>query len=540
MLRRCWGLAILAIFAIALSPVFGQSSDYNKEAVQALSNRIDAHLATVWKKAGVTPAPKAGDYVFYRRLNLDLAGRVPGLVPIHDFIDNEAADKRWKEVDDLLKTPQHAQHFAHVWRSIMLTNQTNQQTQFLMPQFEAWIRERMQKNVALDTMVHQLLTSQQGNMGFNPGMTQGSPQLFFTANENKAENLAGASSRVFLGVKIECAQCHAHPFAKWTKEQFWEFAAFYSVQPQAIRRPGDQGVPKVQAIQPGREILIPGTEKVVKAKFLNGDEPKWDGLTSSRKTLADWITAKDNPYFAKAMADHVWSYLMGVSLLEPIMEPSDDSPVTHPDLLSDLAKALIDNNFDQRFLIRAIVHSDAYQRSSGGTKLADKEDYHLFVRMPIRALAPEQIYDSLVNIVVREKGEREMLLRPVPPQQFFNPNGAQSPRTQFMLKFPAQDRRHEPQTSILQALFMMNGGFMTKYTKLENNDDLKDLAGQDGPHEKRIRSLYMIVLSRPPRQNEIDRLVPYLEKGAANNNLGRALSDVYWALLNSSEFLLNH
>lgn len=562
MLRRCWALAVVGIFSIAIVPAWGQSGTptYNKEAVQALSKRIDQHLAKTWKKAKVTPAPKAEDHVFFRRLNLDLAGRIPDLVPMTDFIDDDSPDKRWKWVDQLLDQKDHSLHFANVWRGIMLGYQTNQQFQFLQPQFESWVRERVEKNVPLDKMVNQLLTSQQGNqnMGFNGNFNApGSPQLFFLANENKAENLAGATSRVFLGVKIECAQCHAHPFAKWSKEQFWEFAAFYSQQQQNIRQPGKQ--PAVTpGYQPGREILIPGTDKVVKAKFLSGQEPKWDVLNNSRTVLANWVTSPENPYFARAMADHIWSYLMGVSILEPIMEPSDDAPITHPDLLNDLAKALIDNNFDQKFLIRAIVHTDAYQRSSGGDKLSEKEEYNLFIRMPIRSLSPEQIFDSVAMATRFED------IRPTQDPRFFNPNQVQTPRAQFMLKYTNQDRRHEPQTSILQALFLMNGKFMAERTKLENNSDLKDLAVQQpykdafagggsaiggaltdigawkGEHAKRIKSLYMITLSRPPRQDEYDRLIPYVDRGGATGSRGDALSDIYWALLNSSEFLLNH
>ena len=560
MLRRCWGLAIVGIFAIAFAPAWGQDPAYDKDAVKALSKRIDEHLAKAWKKAKVTPAPKAEDHVFFRRLNLDLSGRIPDLLDITDFIDNQKADKRWMWVDQLLDGRDHSRHFGNVWRNIALGYQTNQQFQFLMPQFENWMKEKVEKNVGLDKMVNQLLMSQNGNqnMGFNGQQQGSSPQLFFLANENKAENLAGATSRVFLGVKIECAQCHAHPFAKWSKEQFWEFAAFYSQPPQNIRQvPGKVQPQPMPNFQAGREILIPGTEKVVKAKFLNGAEPKWDVLNNSRKTLADWVTAPQNPYFAKAMADHVWSYLMGVGLLEPIMEPSDDIPMTHPELLNDLAKGLIDNNFDAKFLIRAIVHTDAYQRSSGGKKLADKEDYHLFVRMPIRAMSPEQVFDSVVFATTNPTSDlRKQLLAPSNPQQFGNPNQLQSPRAQFMLKYTTQDRRHEPQTSILQALFLMNGKFMTERTKVENNEDLLTLANQKTPHEKRIYSLYMMVLSRPPRASETARLLPYLEKGGAigygpggetklDNEtrvriLGDALSDVYWALLNSSEFALNH
>jgi hypothetical protein len=382
MLRRCTGLAIAAFFTLALAPAWGQTpSKYDKEAVKALSKKIDNHLAKVWKTAKVTPAVKAEDHVFFRRLNLDLVGHIPHLLDIQDFLEDDADDKRWKWVDKLIGDNQdfphfgeeHSRHFGNVWRNIIIGQQTNQQAQFFLPQFEAWLQDRVKKDTKLNDMVKEILTNNaNGNMGFNPGQQQISPQLFFIAAENKAENLAGATSRVFLGVKIECAQCHAHPFAKWKQEQFWEFAAFYSGQQQNIR-PVKKGDQQVEKLITGRTIRIPGTDKVVKAKFLNGKEPEsWDG--GARKVVAEWVTSKENPYFAKAMADHIWSYLMGVSLLEPIMEPSDDSPVTHPELLNDLAKGLIDNNFDAKFLIRAIVHSDAYQRASGGTKLADKED----------------------------------------------------------------------------------------------------------------------------------------------------------------------
>jgi len=541
MLRRCWGLAIVGIFTLAFAPAWGQSTAYNKDAVKALSKRIDAHLANTWKKAKVTPAPKADDQVFFRRLNLDLVGHVPYFLEVDDFLGNPDPDKRWGEVDRLLESDRHSRHFGNVWRHILLGYQTNQQFQFLLPQFESWAYDKVAKNVSLDKMVNELLTSQNNiNMGRGFGGNNGQgPQLFFLANENKAENLAGATARVFLGVKIECAQCHAHPFAKWSKDQFWEFAAFYSAPPQIIRGPnGVQPAPK-QNFSAGREILIPGTEKVVKARFLNGAEPKWDILNNSRQVLANWVTARDNPYFARTMADHIWSYLMGVGILEPIMEPSDDIPMTHEPLLNDLAKALVENNFDAKFLIRAIVHTDAYQRSSGGEKLADKEDYHLFVRMPIRPLSPEQLYDSL-EMATGIKATLETQ-QPTNPNQFFNPNQLQAPRAQFLAKFQNQDRRHEPQTSILQALFMMNGNYMADKTKLDgSNDSLRVLASQEGGHEKRLNSLYRIVLSRSPRATELARLVPYLEKGAADGKLGEALSDVYWALLNSSEFLHNH
>jgi hypothetical protein len=514
------------------------SADKVKADVLALSKKIDAHLAKVWEKAKVTPSPKAGDYIYFRRLNLDLVGKIPGLLEIRDFIEDDVdANKRWTWVERLLEGEGHSRHFANVWRHHIIGSQTNPQFVFTVPPFEAWLKDRVEKNVGLDQMVTQLITGQ-GNTGQmfpgGGGMGNGNVNAFYVVNENKPESLAASASRVFLSVKVECAQCHKHPFADWTREQFWGFAAFFSgfqQQPRPIAK-GQAAPPK---FTPGREIRIPESDKVVKAKFLNGELPDWEKQSDSRKALAEWMTSPKNPYFARAMADHLWSYLMGVSLFEPILEPNDDSPVTHPELLADLAQGLIDHNFDAKFLIRAIVHSEAYQRASTGGSKDNKEDYALFVRMPLRGLSPEQIFDSVSEVVQYEQPKYQNDPRVVNFQQV-----AQGPRGEFLSKFTTQDRRAEPQTSILQALFLMNGKFMTDRTKLENNRSLQTLAAQKTPVARKLESLYLMVLSRPPTESETRRLMPYIESGGPGGSSGAALADIYWALLNSSEFLLNH
>ena len=320
-------------------------------------------------------------------------------------------------------------------------------------------------------------------------------------------------------------------------EQFWEFAAFFSgLQPRNL--PGIQPVPKAN---PGsRQIKIPGTDKVVKAKFLDGQEPLWKDNDSPRVVLADWVTSPDNPYFAKATVDLVWSYFFGVSLLEPIMEPSDDSPITYPELLDEIARQFIEQKFDLKFLIKAIVHTEAYQRVSTGLTAASKEEYNLFIRMPVRGLTPEQLFDSVAEATHYESATGVM-----PINQPFNlPT---SPRAQFLNKFTNQDRRHETQTSILQALFLMNGKFLAERVQPENNLSFNTLinsidaaTGNPLPTAKRIESLYVWVLARLPRPDETERLVRYIDSGGATGDPRRAMSDVDWALLDSAEFMLNH
>src|SRR5262249_15548136 len=262
---------------------------------------------------------------------------------------------------------------------------------------------------------------------------------------------------------------------------------------------------------------------------------------SPSSVLADWVTAAENPYFAKATVDQVWGYFFGISLLEPIMEPNDDSPITYPELLDEMARQFIEQNFDLKFLIKAIVHTEAYQRASTGLTKATKEDYNLFVRMPVRGLTPEQLFDSVAEATHYEQS----ISTGNPYNQPFNQ--PLSPRAQFLNKFTNQERRHETQTSILQALFLMNGKFLAERIQPENNLSFNTLlnsidawTGKPLPTAKRIESLYVWVLARLPRPEETERLVRYVD---GDNPLGdprRAMADVYWSLLNSAEFMLNH
>ena len=541
------GTVLVAIVAIALLPgpvsAQGASSAYKADALK-LAKWIDEYLEAQWKKHGVESTPLADDAIFFRRLSLDLGGKIPGVTQVQDFLDDKSPDKHWKWTDHYLSNELSSRHFANFWRTVIIGRSSNQQFQFFYPQFEAWLEDRLQKNTPLDEITKQIQTVQNNNVGMQPGGFGGgmqgnlSPIAFLGVNEGKPENIAGSAARVFLGVKIECAQCHKHPFAKWTRDQFWEFAAFFSgPNPFAQPMPPMKGAPKAPSFTPGREIVIPEVNKVVKAKFLNGKEPEWGAFSNSRDVLAKWMTSPENPYFARAMADHLWAYFFGVSLLEPILEPNDDSPVTHPDLLDRLAEELIAHKFDPKYLIRAIAMTKAYQRSSGGPELATKEDYHLFLRMPIRSLTPEQIYDSIAEATHLEQASGGY----DPRFNINNPFAQQNtPRGQFLQRFGTQDRRYDPQTSILQALFMMNGKFMTERTKAEFNSDIATLAVQPGSNAKKLRTMFYLVLSRPPRADEVERLVPYLDKGGPTGNHQRAIEDVYWSLLNSPEFVLNH
>ncbi len=286
---------------------------------QALAARIDAHIARRWDDAKVVPAARADDAEFLRRIYLDLVGRIPSVAEIHDFLRDPSPDKRRKKIDSLLESHGYVNHFTNVWRDMMIPQTNNQFFQAFGPQMEAWLRKKLQDNTSYDEMVRALLTADPiGNRavtrtGRPPDQADFSVVAFYQANELKPENLAAATSRLFLGIKLECAQCHDHPFNQYSREQFWEYAAFFAgIQP--FRQQGQRFVP-AQNKPNVREIKIGGTERVVKAKFLDGKEPKFADDTDSRVALADWMTTADNPYFARAAVNHLWAHLFGLGIL---------------------------------------------------------------------------------------------------------------------------------------------------------------------------------------------------------------------------------
>jgi hypothetical protein len=511
----------LGLLAAGLTPEL-RAADQN---VRALAAVIDARVAAAWGK-GVQPAPVADDAEFFRRVHLDLAGRIPSVTEARDFLDDDRPDKRRLWVDRILRADPddpsyrdaYVNHFANVWRAWLLA-QTSQQTDFRQPALEAWLRQRLRANVGYDQLVRDLLTQPLGgNQGAGP--EGASASVFYEANDLKPESLASSTSRLFLGVQLGCAQCHNHPFDHWTRTQFWQYAGFFTDVAQQGRA-GRRG-----------EIKIPGPEKLVRARFLDGARPRWQDKTGTRPTLAAWMTAADNPYFARAAVNRLWRYFFGLDLAGEADGLSKASPAAHRELLAEMARRFAAHGYDLKFLIRAITASQTYQRTSTVSHLSQK-DARLFARMPLRGLSPEQLFDSLAEATeYRDAGAVGG------PGFFFG--GVESARDQFLTRFAAQEQKADYQTSILQALYLMNNGFLADRTSPGKNRTLSTLAEQRTSTARKVESLYLVVLSRKPRPEESGRFVRYVEKGGPARDPKKALADVFWVLLNSPEFLLNH
>jgi hypothetical protein len=514
-----------------------------------LAKKIDHHIAKGLQAAKVAPAAPADDAAFLRRIYLDLAGRIPSLSEARQFLADKKADRRQRLIDELLSRPVYASHFTNVWRAAWMPEAGGSiQNLLLTAGFERWLRTQLQADTRYDVMVRNLLTMPiadkasglfEVELFTDQGGGTPTPIAFYMAKDNKPEELAAATARLFLGAKVECAQCHNHPFADWKRDEFWSFAAFFAGI-KAQRRE-EFSIPNGETIDK-RDIAVPGSDsKVIAARFLDGKSPEFKSGTSSRVTLAAWMTAPNNPYFARAAVNRMWAYFFGAGLIDPIDEMiGTDIKASHPELLDELARAFAANNFDMKFLIRAITNSQTYQRTSAGVN-QKQGGAQLFARMPLRGLRPEQLFDSVAQATGYQEGKTGGLA------QFFV--GKNSPRDDFLTRFTnGGEKLTDAQVSILQALAMMNGKLIADATSVQKSETLAGVV--DAPFldtAGRIEVLFLATLSRQPRPDESKRFVAYVDQGGVARSstvtpeqYNRALADVFWVLLNSSEFMFNH
>ena len=529
----------LADFASAQSPAVVTGSGGKDKRTRKITAAIDKALTADWAARKITPAAEADDAEFARRVYLDIVGRIPKVSEVREFEADATANKRGLLVDKLLQKPSYAVHMASVLRAAWLPETlTDVNVQFLGIQFENWLRKQLLVNTPIDKIVKRTLTTniQIGRNGFrqpaNPDADDAALQSFYDVGLMKPENLGSSVTRAFLGVKLECAQCHDHPFAPYTRNQFWEFAAFFAeLTPQPKVTSSFEG--PLPAQYEFNTLTIPDSTKVVTAKFMDGTTPKWSERRTPRVELADWITDEKNPYFAKNIANRLWHQLFGIGLIDPIDEPGDANPASHPELLSELARAVQDADYDLRVVIRGIAASRAYNLSSKQTH-PSQSDPRLFARMNLKGLTGHQIYDSFATAT----GIKQGLPR---AQDYYEQPGQSMGRIGFRNLFPSTARPSETQTSILQALMMMNSKLIADQTSLDKSEILAAVA--DAPFldtAKKVEALFFAALTRKPTAEEREKFTSYVDRGGPAGDKNKALSDVFWVLLNTTEFLFNH
>ena len=489
-----------------------------------LAQRIDALLLASWEREGVVPAPPVGDAEFLRRVSIDLSGKIPSVHDCRDFLADSSPQKRRVVVERLLGRATFATHFANRWRDLLLPGANNNvQTRAVVPQFEDWLRLRFAADTPYDKLVEEILTYRMPDPDprqqvVRRGRIEPNPGAFQIINERKAESLASSSASVFLGVQVQCAQCHDHPFADWKQDQFWSFAAFF-------KEPDGKGGEKL-------DIEIPETKQTVQAIFLDGAEPKPSKGDAPRDIAARWITEANNPYFSRATVNRLWDLMFGHGLVDPVNDLDPSNEPTHPEVLDLLARQFAAHDFDLKFILESIALTGAYQLGSESTH-ASQEEWRHFARMPLRGLTGEQLFDSVVQATGYQA--RQVRNRNNP---FRNLDNA---RERFLAKFSDAAAPVDQQATILQALTLMNGRILSDATSLTESETLRAIL--EAPFFEdadRVDTLYLATLSRLPEEDEKTEMLEYVRPKTTDEERKQALADIFWALMNSPEFVLVH
>ncbi len=482
-----------------------------------IARQIDRELQQAWQREGVTAELATDDYEFLRRATLDFVGTVPTVGAIRQFVAEEDPDKRLRLIDRLLESPQHATHLANTWRHILLPNGFDQNTDGAAFGMQRWLRDRFATNVRYDRIVGDFVTA--------TGSRETGPVLFYDALDTSPEKLASSTARCFLGIQLQCAQCHDHPFDDWTQEQFWQYAAFFA------RVQGSQGMGQrtvvLQDVNSG-EVTIPGTNDIVLPAFPGDSEMPVDPNGARRLQLSSWLASGDNPFLARATVNRVWWHLMGRGLVHPVDDMSLTNDSSHPAVLKLLEQFFVSSRFDLRELYRAVGYSIAYSRPSrsqgGNTPSPDA-----FAVMALKPLSAEQLFDSMAIVLQ----QNDHLTSPdIASNSLANPV-----RQTFLDKMATSGNDRTGYTSGLQqTFFMMNNPTLVH---LAEESDMGILAALDAPFlndAQRIEVVFLATVGRLPDPTESQRL----SKRMASHGRNSALADLLWALVNSAEFQLNH
>jgi len=428
-------------------------------------------------------------------------------------------------VRELLNRPIHANHLANVWRRFLLPEGTDLERLGGVAGFETWLRDRFSENTRYDVIVTELLMAK-------GSPADSGPQLFYSAWELQPEKLTASTSRAFLGVQLQCAQCHDHPYEEWSQQDFWGYAAFFARISSPENNPAAMTSGDFQELDTG-EVTLPDTDEVIPVRYLGGELAD-DEENSRRRLLADWMVAPDNPYFARATVNRIWSHLFGRGLVDPPDDMGQQNPASHPKVLEALAEYFKQSDYDLRQMIFLLTGTQAYQLSSSSGESGDAMP-ELFHRMAIKSLTAEQMYDSLAAATCR-----------LQPAQLGGPTFGlnrvlDQGRQSFVTKMRTPNNGGTKfQSGIPQALSLMNGGLTAGATDGSESDILQSLQAPFFSDEERLETLFLATLTRLPQPDEQTTFLAYLETHDSEETKQRALGDVLWALLNCAEFALNH
>ena len=490
------------------------------------NNYVDELAAEKWMKLGLQPSPLSDDATFLRRLTIDLCGRLPTVEETRAFMEDNSGSKRREVIDRLLDSPDYPAYFAMRWGAILRNSKLAGADQASYA-FHNWIKDMIARNRPYDEFVRGVVAA--------AGEWQDAPAInwYWQTRDDQLHSVTADTAQVFLGIRLQCARCHHHPYERWGQEDYYGLAGFFT---RLGRKSFGQPPPYFASSSVTTGEKNPLTGKVPEPKFLDGEYGKFTPEDDPRHALVDWMAKPDNPFFARVLVNRLWGHFMGRGLVNEVDDMRESNPPSNPKLLDALAKDFVDHKFDVRHIVRTLVNSRVYQLSSAPTE-HNKDDRQNFARFYARRLIAEVLLDA----VDQTTGTRTRF-----------GNIADSAR--------AVDLPHEGFGSYFLDTFdrpkrvsgceceRSSGATLAQVLLLANSDELENkLSSGDGriaklvadkkPIPEIIDELYLSAFARRPHDRERETSVKYVE---SQEDKRQALEDILWTIVNSKEFLFNH
>jgi hypothetical protein len=486
-------------------------------------NYVDTLVNAKLRKLRITPAELCTDEVFLRRAYLDVIGLLPSPAEFERFVGSSDPRKRELLVEELLARPEFVDLWVMKWSELFQVRTTNQVKRKATLLFYDWLKSKIAGNVSIDQMIRELLTATGGSFT--------NPATNYYHGERNTLKVAENVAQAFMGMRIQCAQCHNHPFDRWTMNDYYSFAAFFS---QIGDKAGDDARERIVFNRGGGEVNHPVGGRVMPPKFLGGETPKIEGR-DRREVVAEWLTAPENPYFAKHLSNVVWAHFFGRGIVQEVDDVRVSNPPVNSELLAELGKHFAASKYDFKQLVRDICNSRTYQFATQANE-TNAGDERNFSHSAIRRLRAEVLLD-IISQSTETTNKFPALPRGARAVQVAD--GSMS--TYFLTTF-GRARRETPcscevkmEPNLSQALHLLNGDSVDARIREGKLIERQQKAGKQ-THEI-IDELYVRTLSRHPKPDEMNILLAQLEQQKEKQ---KGLHDVFWSLLNSREFLFNH
>lgn len=496
--------------------------------VLAANNYVDELVNDKLRKMRILPADICDDRTYARRVYLDIVGLLPPVDELEAFVASELPDKRERLVDTLLERKEFVEIWTMKWAERLMIRSGNQNQGDLSPKaavlYYEWLAEQIADNRPINQVVHEIIAAQGG--------TFTSPATNYYELEQDTLKTAENTVQVFLGARMQCAQCHNHPFDRWTMDDYYGFAAFFA---QVSRKNGADPRERVVFDRGNGEVKHPVDDRVMQPTFLGGEVATIERGQDRRTVLADWLTSPQNAVFNQNLANFVWDHFLGRGITHPIDDVRVSNPPVNPQLLDALAGRLVQSDYDMKQLVRDICGSLTYQRSTQ-TNPSNAADTSNFSHANVRRIRAEILLDCITQATGTADDFRGL------------PEGARAVQiidgntsTYFLTTFGRATRETvcscevtmEPNLS--QALHLINGD--TTNNKIRRGGLIKSLLDEGKTPEQIIDHVYRVTLSRPPTDQELERVMGYVTPAEDQREV---LEDVFWALLNTKEFMFNH